>query len=461
MATQLVHEDRVHVLNDQPTRDGDYVLYWMQQSQRAKHNDALEYAVRMANDLEQRLLVAFGLMDDYPEANARHYQFMLEGLQETQQDLHSRKIKFVLQFGHPAEVAIRLSQDAAAVVCDFGYLRHQRQWRQQVAEKVDAKVVAVEADAVVPVETASDKVEYAARTIRRKINERRDEFLVQLKPNKLKKDSLNLAVKGESLDDPAGLVETLDIDQSVRPVPQLFRGGPSEAERRLKKFCRQLIGKYDDMRSHPETDYTTNLSPYLHFGQISPVDAALRVAAVKGHQKATESFLEELLVRRGLSQNFVYFEPKYDQFNALPDWARETLSEHAEDKREATYTRRQLEAARTHDEYWNAAMREMKHTGYMHNYMRMYWGKKILEWSKNPKQAHRTTLAINNKYFLDGRDANSFANVAWVFGQHDRAWQERKIYGKVRTMKASGLERKCDIESYVRKVDQLVAQVSD
>ena len=178
-----------------------------------------------------------------------------------------------------------------------------------------------------------------------------------------------------------------------------------------------------------------------------PIDKRLK--------EAREAFIEELIVRRELAMNFVYYTPEYDNYRCLPDWAKKTLSEHKKDKRDHTYTRRQLEDARTHDEYWNAAMREMKSTGFMHNYMRMYWGKKILEWSNTPEHAYKTTLAINNKYFLDGRDANSYTGVAWVFGVHDRAWFERPIFGKIRYMAASGLERKCDIQAYVEKVADL------
>src|ERR1051325_712286 len=155
--------------------------------------------------------------------------------------------------------------------------------------------------------------------------------------------------------------------------------------------------------------------------------------------------------------NWVEFTPQYEGYSSLPEWSRRTLAQHARDPRPYLYSRAQLENAQTHDPYWNAAMNEMRFTGYMHNHMRMYWGKKILEWSRTPEEAHATALAINNKYFLDGRDANSFANIAWVFGQHDRPWFERKVFGKVRYMNAAGLERKCDIGAYVEKVEALVA----
>jgi deoxyribodipyrimidine photo-lyase len=198
------------------------------------------------------------------------------------------------------------------------------------------------------------------------------------------------------------------------------------------------------------------MSPYLHFGQISPVYLALQVRdAREGQGIDRAAYLEELIVRRELAVNFVYYTPDYDRCSCLPDWARKTLAEHAADRREHLYTREELEAANTHDPYWNAAMQEMKHTGFMHNYMRMYWGKKILEWTADPEEAFDTALTINNKYFLDGRDPNSFAGVAWIFGKHDRAWFERLVFGKIRYMAASGLERKCDIQAYIRKVGKL------
>lgn len=198
------------------------------------------------------------------------------------------------------------------------------------------------------------------------------------------------------------------------------------------------------------------MSKYLHFGQISPVYIALEIQDANASRKNTDSYLEELIVRRELPINFVYYTPDYDSFSCLPGWARDTLKEHEDDQHEYVYARQQLEDAETHDEYWNAAMREMRYTGYMHNYMRMYWGKKILEWSNTPEYAFRTALYLNNKYFLDGRDSNSFANVAWIFGVHDRGWTERQVYGKVRYMSAGGLERKAKPQKYVEKVNGLV-----
>ena len=460
MDFQTIQKTRIRLLNDAATVKGKYVLYWMQQSQRADYNHALAYAVQQANRLKQAVLVAFGLMDDYPEANLRHYTFMLEGLQETQSTLAGRGIKLVVQKGAPAEVALKIGRDASMIVCDCGYLRHQKAWRDQVARQADRRVVQVESDVIVPLPVVSNKAEYAARTIRPKIHKHLTDYLTDFKPATVKKPSLNLAIESIDLKNIDAVLQKMQLDREVPAVTGIFKGGSSQARQVFKSFLHRRLARYVENRNQPQTDDISHMSPYLHFGQISPLYLALQVQQADSRLKAAkESFLEELIVRRELAMNFVNFTAAYNSYKCLPDWARLTLAEHAKDPRDYVYTRQQLEDAQTHDAYWNAAMREMKCTGFMHNYMRMYWGKKILEWSKTPEHAFRTALAINNKYFLDGRDANSYTGVAWVFGVHDRAWFERPIFGKIRYMAASGLERKCDIKGYVKKVDELVNQV--
>lgn len=459
MRAGTVEPERIQPLNDLPARGGKYVLYWMQQSQRAHFNPAIEYAIGRANELKLPLLVVFGLMDDYPEANARHYHFMLQGLADAQQALEARGIRMVVQRGQPHEVGIEAAGDAALVVCDRGYLRHQKQWRTEVARRAKCAVVQVEGDVVVPVEVTSNKAEYAARTIRPKIHRNVERFLTPLKADKVKHDSLGLRIKGLDLTSVDRALASLKVDPSVPPV-RLFTGGQTAARATLRDFVQKLLGNYTENRNQPQTDDVSHMSKYLHFGHISPVEVALAVRdASKGKREDIDTYLEELLVRRELSQNFVNFTTNYDRYDCLPSWAQQTLAKHARDRRDPLYTRTQLEKAETIDPYWNASMREMLHTGYMHNYMRMYWGKKILEWSSSPQEAYETTLYLNNRYFIDGRDPISFANVAWVYGLHDRPWGERPIFGTVRYMSADGLRRKCDIEGYVAKVDRLVDRV--
>ncbi len=449
--TTTVEPERIHVCNDIEPGSGDYTLYWMQASVRSEHNPALEHAIAEANELGQRLLVCFGLTDDYPEASARQYQFLLEGLAAVDTALRRRNIKFVVRRGSPDEVAIDLAADASSLVMDRGYLRHQRSWRRNVVAAVDIPVTEVEGDVVVPVETASDKREYAARTLRPKIHEHLDRFLRPLRTTPVDKHSLNLAGDGLDLSDIGAVLADLDVDHSVPPVDH-HHGGTPQARATLDGFLDDRFGDYDEHRNQPQTDSVSYMSMYLHYGHISPVYVALRAAEAGAPKEDLESFLEELIVRRELTFNYVWFEPDYDAYSALPQWARDTLEEHKDDEREYVYTRQELEDAATHDPYWNAAMVEMRELGYMHNYMRMYWGKKIVEWTNTPEYAYRTALYLNNKFLLDGRDPNSYANVGWVFGLHDRPWTEREIFGKIRYMNANGLRRKAKPDEYVAKV---------
>lgn len=449
----MIDPARLERLNDRPPRAGEYVLYWMQQSQRAEWNHALEYASARANEAGLPLVVGFGLMDDYPEANERHYAFMLEGLAETAKAIQARGAAFVLQRGSPAEVALLLAKKAALVVSDRGYLRHQREWRRSVADGAPCEVVQVESDVVAPVHAVSQKAEFAARTIRPKIYRALDEFLqpvrtVTLKHRVGRPDSSDLS-------DVSRLLASLKLDRSVAAVSQYFRGGTREAKRRFRAFLREKLAHYAEGRNAPENEDVSKMAAYLHFGQISPLWMALELRQQHGVRGSVEAYLEELIVRRELSMNYCEFNAQYDSYAGVPEWARATLAGHARDARTHVYTAAELEQGRTHDPYWNAAMREMRLTGYMHNHLRMYWGKKILEWSATPEEAFRSALWLNNRYFLCGRDPASYTNIAWLFGLHDRPWGERPIYGTVRCMMASGLERKCDIRAYVRRVEAL------
>jgi deoxyribodipyrimidine photo-lyase len=456
MRWSRIHPERVQKLNSKDLRRGDYVLYWMQQSQRAEHNHALEYAIEQANELHLPVVVVFGLTADYPEANLRHYVFMLAGLTETQAALAARRIPMAVRLGQPAKVALAAGKRAALIVCDRGYLRHQKAWRREVAEHAGCGVVQVETDVIVPVNCASTKREFAARTIRAKIHKRLAEFLVALRRTPIKYPTSLNDFTGLEIGDGATILKKLKIDRAVGPVTAFFRGGTADAKQRFENFLRQGLAHYKQNRNQPQTDHVSHMSPYLHFGQISPLYLALRISGERSKFKENaDAYFEELIVRRELAINFVEFTPDYDVFECLPDWAKATLESHCGDRREHLYSVGELERAETHDRYWNAACEEMKRTGYMHSYMRMYWAKKILEWSRTPRAAFSTTLAIMNRYFLDGRDPNSYTGVAWVYGNHDRPFYDREVFGRVRYMSSSGLERKCDIDAYVAKVNRL------
>jgi deoxyribodipyrimidine photo-lyase len=424
----------------------------MQAAQRAEWNHALEYAIDRANESKSRVVVAFGLTADYPEANARHYLFMVQGLPEVAETLEDRGIRMIAQYADPAAWIPTLARDASMVVVDEGYTHVQRRWRAAVADAIECPLVEVETNLIGPVEEASEKENFSAGTFRPRGHRKLDRYLDVLEPRPLRKDSLGLSLDGIDVQDSERIVRELKVDASVGPAPG-FRGGAREARRRLDSFLDDGLSDYEERRNDPNAAGQSDLSPYLHFGQISPLEIALAVR--RKRSKGRNAFLEELIVRRELSHNFVYFNDRYDCLECLPPWARRTLDFHRRDRREYTYCHEEFERAATHDPYWNAAQQEMVRTGKMHGYMRMYWGKKILEWTASPEDGYRIALALNNKYELDGRDPNGYAGVAWCFGKHDRAWTERPVFGKVRYMNAAGLKRKFDRDAYVRRIERL------
>ncbi len=450
----MIQPERLRLLNDRPVRPGAFVVYWMQASQRTRFNHALERAIERANELGLPLVTVFGLTDGFPEANLRHYAFLLEGLADVRRALARRGILLVVRRGDPAEVALEFARDAALVVVDCGCLRIQRAWRRRLAARAPCCVEQVESDAVVPVEAAADREVYSAAVLRPRIERRLGRFLVPLAPRRPRRESLGLSLAGVDVDAPDRVLAALHVDESVPPVTAAT-GGEEAAAAALDEFLHAGLGGYASRRSEPAVDGTSRLSAHLHFGHISPLDIALKVRARRGPGPA--AFLEQLIVRRELSFNFCWFNRRYDRFAALPEWARATLARRAADARPALYSVRDLEQARTHDSAWNAAQRQLVLAGWIHGYMRMYWGKKILEWTPTPERAFRIALRLNNRYALDGRDPNSFAGVAWVFGKHDRPWGRRPVFGTVRSMTESGLRRKVDLAAYIASVEALAA----
>jgi len=451
----MIQQTRIENLNKKAMQRTDYVLYWMQASQRSECNHALEFAIRQANELNQPVVVYFGITDRYPEANQRHYYFMLQGIQEVQSSLKERGIRMVIGRESPGIGATRMAKRASFLVCDRGYLKLQRQWRRSAADKVDCPVIQVESDVVVPVGEASGKEEYSAATLRPKIRRQLAEYLIPLEQSLPQKSSLKLQFDSYDISDIEEVVASLDIDHSV-PKAEGFRGGTGEARRHLREFIKNKLKRYPEERNDPNASCLSGMSPYLHFGQISPLEIALEV--MTSGNTAKDVYLEELIVRRELSINYVFYNPEYDSFEGLPGWARKTLREHTADNRDYIYALEDLENAVTHDDYWNAAQKEMVTTGKMHGYMRMYWGKKILEWSTEPEEAYRTALYLNNKYELDGRDPNGFAGVAWCFGKHDRPWATRPIFGNIRFMSSGGLRRKFDADRYALKYSAIIPE---
>ena len=445
-----------------PDQDGRCVVYWMQRAQRALDNPALDIAVEAANILQQPAVIFFAPVPFYPHANLRHYAFLAEGIPDMAERARKRGIGFVLR-RYPEHSLVKFCDEvkASLVVGDENPMREPNHWRELAAKKLKLPLWTVDADVVVPSKLL-EKEQYAARIIRPRLKRRLEEFL---------NDKSNLKAKVgwekpralQALPDDGSLDLTEhwnDLDRSVQPVDS-FKGGTDEALNLLSEFVTRKLAHYPERHGKPEIDGTSRLSPYLHFGQLGPHTVVRAVEESKAPRAAKDDYLDQVITWRELSINFVHFNPVYDSIESAPDWAHRTLAKHAHDKRNEHYSRKQLENAETHDELWNAAQKQMLHAGWMHNYMRMYWAKKILEWSSSPAVAYQTAVYLNDKYFLDGRDPDGYAGIAWsIAGKFDRPWFERPIFGTIRYMSGNAAQKKFDADKYTQQMAELAGEAA-
>ena len=441
----LINEKRIHHLNRSPMGAGP-IIYWMSREQRVRDNWGLLHARQLAGH-DRALVVCFCLAPDFLGATLRQYDFMLRGLSEVEHDLGKLSIPYVPCLGAPAESVLRLVDDmgAGAVVTDFDPLRIKQEWQRSVARSLSIPLVEVDGHNVVPARSVSDKQEYAARTIRPKIHRLSSEFLEEFPP--LEPPAVTLPLFPAT--DWEAVRDSLTMDSTVAPVD--LKPGEAAAHAALNLFAHKGIHDYATRRNDPVREATSRISAYLHFGQLAPQRAALAVAA-SGRGDGQAAFLEELIIRRELTDNFCLHNPDYDSLAGAPDWARKTLDEHRDDPRPFVYSHAQFDGAKTHSRLWNAAQTQLLKTGFMHGYMRMFWAKKILEWSPTPEAAHATVVALNDRYQLDGRDPNGYVGALWsVAGLHDRPWKTRPIYGSVRYMNENGCRRKFDVEAYINR----------
>ncbi len=444
-----------------PKAGGACVVYWMQRAQRGLNNAAVDCAVDIANELGLPLLVYFSAISNFPNANLRHYVFLNQGLPDIEADLAERNISFIVRRPPNNSLDKFLEEvNAGILIGDENPCREPERWRQVIAKRLHIPFWTTDADVAVP-SKLFPKPQYGAYVLRPKLYRELPNYLHPLKNPKAQhawRRPKNFESFPVNSDITAGWK---NFDRTVRPV-EGFAGGSHAARKRLKYFVQHLLAEYDKQRNQPTFDGSSRLSPYLHFGHIGPTEIALAVdAAAKKHpslKEARDSFFNELLVWRELAVNFVKYTPNYDSAECAETWARQSLAEHVHDPREWTYTLEQLERGQTHDELWNASQLQMVHFGWMHNYMRMYWGKKILEWSRDPATAFAHAVALNDKYQLDGRDPNGYAGIAWtIVGKFDRPWFDRPIFGKIRYMSAASTGKKFDSQGYIAMVRERAA----
>jgi deoxyribodipyrimidine photo-lyase len=439
--------------------EGEFVLCWMQTTQRLEDNWALRMATIEADRVGKPLLVHQGLDPSYPYASARFHTFVMQGAREIARRAESLGLtyRFALRRRRDDDrrVLDRLAARAALVVTDLFPTAGVAERSRRFADRVNCRVLAVDSVGVVPA-ASFHKEEYAARTIRPKIAKLLDlavEPVDDRAPKRAMPPALLASLGVEWLDiarcDIAAEVARCEIDHEVRAVAT--QGGLTHARARLHAFVEDGLRDYAERRRHPSDDGgSSRLSPYLHNGMISPLEV---VSAVRHGASAAqgEAFLNEMLTWRELSLNFCLRNPEHGSLSALPDWVQRSMRAHAADTREVTYSLDELERAATHDPIWNAGQRELVETGQMHNVVRMLWGKSVITWTETYEQALTWLLHLNNKYGLDGRDPNSFAGIQWCFGKFDRPFAARPVWGTIRPMSLERAHSKYDVARYIAR----------
>ena len=479
----MIPHTRIRAQNDRPLApDGSYVLYWMIAARRTRFNFGLQRAVAAANELGKPLLVLEALRVDYPHASDRLHTFVIQGMQANARACGASAARYVPYIerapGDGRGLLDALAARAALVVTDWYPAFFLPRMVTAAAKRCRVRLETVDSNGLIPVSTHGRAFPTARgyrAFMQRNLRDHLRSFPVEAPLPLLERDDAVLPPdvssgwpQADLRASPASLVSQLPIDHSVRPA--VFDGGQDEARDRLTAFARERLARYADAANHPDADGTSHLSPYLHFGHISPHEV---FSAVMSQERWTtrklgggasgrregwwhvsagaEQFLDQLTVWRELAFNGAAWTPGFGSVAALPAWARATLDAHREDEREHVYTRAQLEGARTHDPVWNAAQNELRETGWLHGYMRMVWGKKILEWSPRPEDALAHMAALMDKYSLDGRDPVSLLNYSWVLGAFDRPWFERPIFGTVRYMTSESAKRKLKMKNYLTK----------
>lgn len=450
-----MNSKRSHQINTRSKEQGKCVIYLMSRDQRVKDNHALYEAQNSALEKKLPLLVVFNLIPQVSNRLRNQYSFMLEGLKQVENILRKNNIPLQVDSGDMVQNVCRIEKELnpAAIFFDFSPLNGPQNMYKKIAENVSCPCIITDTHNIVPVRIATDKEEWAAYTIRPKIQKLLPFFLKE--PQQIIKHPYQLQ---KTVSNDWKSIQKKIMAKEEASYQTQCKSGEKHAAKATSDFIEKKLAIYNKKRNDPTSDSQSNLSPYLHFGQISSLRIALTIQQKLKNSTDTirkssqEVFFEELIIRKELSDNYCYYNKNYNNINGARPWAEETLNEHRKDKRPYLYSDEEFEHASTHDDAWNAAQNQMRSTGKMHGYMRMYWAKKILEWSKTPEKAIETAIYLNDKYELDGYDPNGYTGIMWsIAGVHDRAWPERNIFGKIRYMNYNGLKRKLDIESYIKK----------
>jgi deoxyribodipyrimidine photo-lyase len=445
-------EERVIKHKERELKEGDFIIYLMSRDQRVSDNICINYGLDLARKYNKNFAILFILYPTFLNATLRQYDFMIKGLIKIQRRLKDLNIPFFIRFGEPLRTILDFIKEKRVcfLLTDFSPLKISRDLKKNLKDKIDISFYEIDTHNIIPPWILSNKEERGAFTLRKKINRILNQYLIE--PDRIFKLEQKVNFENIEIKD---FIKNLDIDRSVKPS-KFFEAGEDEAKRILRNFIETKLNFYKDFKNDPTKDFLSNLSPYIHFGMISPLRVVIEILKSEANEENKNAFLEELIVRRELAENFCFYNENYDNEDGLPIWGRKTLDDHLNDKREYIHSLKDFEDAKTQDDLWNACQKEMLIKGKMHGYMRMYWAKKILEWSPNYKDAIKIAIYLNDKYELDGRDPNGYTGIMWsIGGVHDRPFPERKIFGKIRYMSRSGLERKFNVKEYIEKISTL------
>ncbi|XP_014368761.2 deoxyribodipyrimidine photo-lyase-like [Papilio machaon] len=433
------------------------VVYWMWRDCRVQDNWAFLFAQKLALKNEVPLHVCFCLIDKYLDVSMRQLYFLMKGLERVAEECKRLNISFHLLKSCDYYVLSKwiIEHKIGAVVCDFSPLRVPKNCLEEVKKKIKKEVPLVQVDAhnIIPCWIASEKQELTVWGMRNKINSKLDEYLTEFPPVIKHPYTSSFDPKPIDWDEE---IQALEVDKSVGPI-EWASPGYNEGMKMLKNFLETRLKIFATKRNDPTQDALSNLSPWFHFGHISHQRVILCVQKYKSkYTKNVDAYFDAAIVRRGLAENFCFYNEYYDSLKGAYNWAQKSLIEHRDDERTHNYTLEQLSAAKTHEDLWNSAQIQLVKEGKMHGFLRLYWAKKILEWTSNPEDALKFAIHLNDRYSIDGRDPNGYAGcMVAICGLLDKCCVDRPVFGRVRYMNCNGCRRKFDVDAFVQRYTEI------